>query len=225
MSDYSRRRTPGTSQGSAGNPHSDMQFDQGMGNSAAVDLMKVQGNLGRAFNRIVGVSENNTDAVGLAFSRDDLKKYIEHQLKFADGEWFRGMKISGATDEIMALLDADRDGYVDWFEFQTMVAELKMTLLDDIGPNAGTEEIQAEANHLFSEISGGSGSIGFDQLEWETHEKLPEETENRNLVAQLIALLIIDIVDVDEANKAVRDRTVNEDEWKGAVNSFTGSGA
>ena len=211
MSDYSRRRTPGTSQGSAGNPHSDMQFAQGMGTSAAVDLMKVQG--------------NNTDAVGRAFSRDDLKNYIEHQLKFADGEWFRGMKISGATDEIMALLDADRDGYVDWFEFQTMVAELKMTLLDDIGPNAGTEEIQAEANHLFSEISGGSGSIGFDQLEWETHEKLPEETENRNLVAQLIALLIIDIVDVDEANKAVRDRTVNEDEWKGAVNSFTGSGA
>ena len=131
------------------------------------------------------------------------------------------MKITGATDEIMALLDSDRDGYVDWFEFQTMVSELKMTLLDGIGDGAGTEEIQAEANHLFAEISGGNDSIGFDQLEWETHEKLPEETENRNLVAQLIALLIIDIVDVDEANKAVRDRSVNEDEWKGAVNSFT----
>jgi hypothetical protein len=202
-----------------------MQFDQDMGNSAALDLMKVQGNLGRVFNRIVGVSENNTDAAGLVFSRDDLKKYIEYQLKFADGEWFSGMKVSGATDEIMALLDADRDGYVDWFEFQTMIGELKRTLLDDIGPNARTEEIQAEANHLFSEISGGSGSIGFDQLEWETHERLPEETENRHLVAQLIALLIIDIVDVDEANKAVRDRSVSEDEWKGAVNSFAGSGA
>lgn len=202
-----------------------MEFDQDMGNSAALDLMKVQGNLGRAFNRIVGVSENNTDAAGLVFSRDDLKKYIEYQLKFADGEWFSGMKVSGATDEIMALLDADRDGYVDWFEFQAMIGELKRTLLDDIGPNARTEEIQAEANHLFSEISGGSGSIGFDQLEWETHERLPEETENRDLVAQLVALLIIDIVDVDEANKAVRDRSVSEDEWKGAVNSFAGSGA
>ena len=200
-----------------------MQFDQEMGNSAAADLMKVQGNLGRAFNRIAGVSEDNTSALGLAFSRDDLKNYIEHQLKFADGEWFRGMKVSGATDEIMSLLDADRDGFVDWFEFQTMVSELKTTLLGDIGPGAGTEEIQAEANHLFSEISAGSGPIGFEQLQWETQEKLPEGTENRDLIAQLVALLVIDIVDVDEANKEVRDRTVSEGEWKGAVNSFTGS--
>ena len=223
MSDYSRRRPSETTHGSGGTTENEIQFDQEMGNSAAADLMKVQGNLGRAFNRIAGVSEDNTSATGLAFSRDDLKNYIEHQLKFADGEWFRGMKVSGATDEIMTLLDSDRDGLVDWFEFQTMVSELKTTLLGDIGPGAGTAEIQAEANHLFAEISGGNGPIGFDQLQWETLEKLPEGTENRDLIAQLIALLVIDIVDVDEANKEVRDRSVSEDEWKGAVNSFTGS--
>lgn len=201
-----------------------MQFDQEMGNTAAADLLKVQGSLGRAFNRIVGVSENNTDAVGLAFSRDDLKVYIKDQLKFADGEWFRGTKIDGATDEIMSRLDGDRDGMVDWFEFQAMVAELKMTLLDGIGPNSGNAEIQEEATNLFAELSGGSGSVGFEQMEWQTAQNLPPETEHRDLIAQLVALLIIDIVDVDEANKDVRDRTVSEGEWMGAVQGITGGG-
>lgn len=222
MSDYSRRQNNQSSQGSTDSGLSDMQFDQEMGNTAAQDLLKVQGNLGRAFNRIVGVSESNTNAVGLAFSRDDLKAYIQDQLKFAEGEWFSGTKVSGATDEIMSRLDADRDGRVDWFEFQAMVTQLKMTLLDGIGPGAGNAEIQAEANKVFAEISGGSGAVGFEQLEWQTAQNLPEETENRDLIAQLIALLIIDIVDVDEANKAVRDRTVSEDEWVGAVSGMVG---
>ena len=223
MSDYSRRKPPGSFQGPGGSPHSEMQYDQDMGNSAAVDLLKVQGSLGRAFNRIAGVSESNTDAVGLAFSRDDLKTYIKDQLKFADGEWFRGTKIDGATDEIMSRLDGDRDGLVDWFEFQAMVAELKMSLLDGIGPDSGNAEVQKEATDLFAELSGGTGSVGFEQMEWQTAQNLPPETEHRDLIAQLVALLIIDIVDVDEANKEVRDRTVSEGEWKGAVNSFTGS--
>ena len=224
MSDYSRRQNNQSSQGSTDSGLSDMQFDQEMGNTAAADLLKVQGSLGRAFNRIVGVSENNTDAVGLAFSRDDLKVYIKDQLKFADGEWFRGTKIDGATDEIMSRLDGDRDGMVDWFEFQAMVAELKMSFLDGIGPNSGNAEIQEEATNLFAELSGGSGSVGFEQMEWQTAQNLPPETEHRDLIAQLVALLIIDIVDVDEANKDVRDRSVSEGEWMGAVQGITGGG-
>ena len=31
----------------------------------------------------------------------------------------------------------------------------------------------------------------------------------------------IDLVDIDEANKEVRDRTISHDEWMGAVNDFS----
>lgn len=192
-----------------------------MSNEERQQLLKVSGNLGRAFNRIAGVSESNTDPTGLAFTRDDLKRYLEDQLKFAEGEWFRGAKISGVADKVMETLDADTDGDVDWVEFQEMVEELKTHLVGELGPGAGTTEIQAKANELFSQMGGGEESIGFDRLQSETGKQLPEDTEHKDLVAQLAALLVIDIVDIDEANKEVRDRSISHAEWMGAVQDFS----
>ena len=192
-----------------------------MSNEERQRMLQVSGNLGRAFNRIAGVSESNTDPSGLAFTNADLKRYLEDQLKFAEGEWFRGAKISGVADKVMETLDADADGKVDWVEFQTMVEELKTYMVGELGPGAGTTEVQAKANELFAEVSGGTDSVGFDRLQSETAKQLPEDTDHKDLVAQLAALLVIDVVDVDEAEKEVRDRTISHDEWMGAVNDFS----
>jgi len=222
MSDYSRRNNEQTSSGgtNSSTAANDL-FDQAMGNEEQQKLMKVSGNLGRAFNRIAGVSEGNTDPSGLAFSRDDLKRYLEDSLKLAEGEWFRSAKISGVADEIMETLDAGKDGTVDWAEFQTMVDELTTHMVGELGPGAGSAEIQAKASELFAGISGGQDSVGFEKLESETKSELPEDMEHKDLVAQLAALLVIDVVDIDEASKDVRDRSISRAEWMGAVTSFT----
>ena len=90
-----------------------------------------------------------------------------------------------------------------------------------MGPGAGTSEIQAKANELFAEVSGGGDSVGFERLQSQTESKLPEDAEHKGLISQLAALLVIDLVDIDEANKEVRDRTVSHEEWMGAVNEFS----
>jgi hypothetical protein len=197
------------------------EFDQELGNADRQELLKVTGSLGRAFNRIAGVSESNTDPTGLAFKESDLKTYLEEQLKFAQGEFFRSAKIGGVADKIMETLDADRDGRVDWIEFQTMVEEMKTYMIGELGPGAGSSEIQTKANELFAEVSGGEESVSFDRLQAATEEQLPEDTDHKSLVSQLAALMVIDIVDIDEAEKEVRDRTVSHSEWMGAVSDFT----
>jgi len=196
-------------------------FEQPQGNSAAQDAVKVHGALGRAFNRIAGVSEGNTDATDLAFSRDHLKAYLKDQLSFAKGEMFRGTKISGVADKIMESLDADKDGMVTWMEFQVMVDEMRQHLIGDVGSGASSAEIQEKAQGLFNEISAGDKAIGFDTLKAETLEKLPSDQDHKSLVAQLAALMVLDIVDLDEQDTAVRDRSIGESEWMSAVNDFT----
>ena len=101
-----------------------------MGNAAMCEELKVEGALGRAFNRIAGVSESNKDPTGLAFNNADLKNYLDAGLKFADGEWFRSQKLSGVADKIMEALDADKNGEVSWVEFQAMVDNLRGQLID-----------------------------------------------------------------------------------------------
>lgn len=227
MSDYDRRNTSQTTETSSSSGTSD---SMGLEDAATLEevsneerqrLLKVSGNLGRAFNRIAGVSESNTDPAGVGFGSEDLKRYLEHELKFAEGEWFRSAKIGGVADKVMETLDANKDGNVDWVEFQTMVEELKSHMIGELGPGAGTSEIQAKANELFAEVSGGGDSVGFERLQSQTESKLPEDAEHKGLISQLAALLVIDLVDIDEANKEVRDRTVSHEEWMGAVNEFS----
>ena len=107
MSDYARRS--GSEQTGGGQPTgvSQPEFSQDMGNSAAQDMMKVEGALGRVFNRISGAAESNTDAASLAFSEEQLKTYLNDQLGLAQGEWFRSAKVSGAAEKIMETLVAD----------------------------------------------------------------------------------------------------------------------
>ena len=94
-------------------------------------------------------------------------------------------------------------------------------MIGELGPGAGTSEIQAKANELFAEVSGGGESVGFDRLQDQTESKLPEAADHTGRISQLAARLVIDLVDIDEANKEVRDRTISHDEWMGAVNDFS----
>ena len=222
MSDYSRRNTrEGGGSLSNDSSASSAEFVQPEGNAAAQDMVKVDGVLGRMFNRIAGVSEGNTDPGKLAFTRDDLKGYLKDQLAFADGQFFRSAKISGVADKIMETLDADKDGAVTWVEFQVMVDEMRQHLVGEVGSNASTAEINEKAQSLYNEISGGTGSVGYETIESQTLSKLPEDQDHKALVAELAALMVLDIVDIDERDKAVSERTISQPEWMGAVNDFT----
>lgn len=224
MSDYSTRNSSTSTSEDTAAQHSEPEVLQDMGNGAALEMMKVQGALGRAFNRIAGVSESNTSAEGLAFTNSDLTRYLEDHLKFAEGEWFRGTKIAGVADKIMEQLDADKDGDVTWIEFQTMVDEMRGHLIGEVGANASQADLQAKASELFTEMSGGAGPMGFETIEAQSADKLPADQEHKSLVAQLAALMVIDIVDLDEAEKEVRDRHIDQSEWMSAVNDFTSGG-
>jgi len=192
-----------------------------MGNSAAQDMMKVEGALGRVFNRIAGVAESNTEAATLAFSEEQLKAYLNDQLGFAKGEWFRSAKVGGVAEKIMETLDADKDGKVTWVEFQAMIDDLRQHFVGDLSPSAGAAEMEAKASEIFAQLSGGDGTLGYGTIKDETIKNLPEDQEHANLIGQLAALMVLDIVDLDERDKAVRDRTVSQSEWLGAVNDFS----
>jgi len=221
MSDYARRNGPNQNSGSQPAGVSEPEFSQEMGNSAAQDMMKVEGALGRVFNRIAGVSESNTEAANVSFNEEKLKHYLEEQIGLAQGEWFRTAKIGGVATKIMETLDADKNGEVTWAEFQTMVDEMRQHLVGDLSPSAGAAEMQAKATEIFTELSGGEGNVDYETIKGATIEKLPEDQEHIDLIAQLAALMVLDIVDLDEREKAVRQRTVSKSEWLGAVNDFS----
>jgi hypothetical protein len=194
-----------------------------MGNAAAQDQMRVSGALGRVFNRIAGIAESNTSPEGLFVTRADLKRYLEDQLTFAEGEWFRGTKIDGVADKIMTFLDSDNSGEVSWAEFQLMIDEMRGHLIGNISAGASSSEIRAQAIEVYSNITGGSGadSVGFSEVKAGVDEKLSESTEHKDLVAQLGALMVLDIVDIDESSTQVRDRSISEHEWMSAAEDFS----
>ena len=216
MSDYLRRQCQETSSTTSGTGESSPeQIDQEMGNAAMCEELKVEGALGRAFNRIAGVSESNKDPTGLAFNNADLKNYL-------GGAQVRGrrvvrVKLSGVADKIMEALDADKNGEVSWVEFQAMVDNLRGQLIDGLGANASTADVQNRANELYGEFANGGDSVDFKSLESGAKAQLPEDMDHKGLVAQLAALMVIDIVDLDESEKAVRDRTITSGEWMTAV--------
>ena len=76
--------------------------------------------------------------------------------------------------------------------------------------------MQNRANELYGEFANGGESVDFKTL-GRGQAQLPEDMDHKGLVAQLAALMVIDIVDLDESEKAVRDRTITSGEWMTAV--------
>ena len=76
------------------------------------------------------------------------------------------------------------------------------------------------ANDLFHEMNNGE-EVDYDTMNDAAREKLPEGTKHAKLVAQLSALLVLDLVDLDEGHKPVRERTISETEWMNSVQEFS----
>ncbi|MGB0638460.1 MAG: hypothetical protein ACPGTU_03945 [Myxococcota bacterium] len=223
MSDYSRRNNNGSTSSSGESSTSSAeaaQVDQPIGNAATLDEMKIEGAFGRVFNRIAGESESNSEAQNTSFNVEDVKRYLDVQLKLADGEMFRGTKVKGAAEAIVEELDANKDGEVTWAEFQAMRETMRANLVGELGANAGSTEIEAMANDLFHEMNNGE-EVDYDTMNEAAREKLPDGTKHAKLVAQLSALLVLDLVDLDEGHKPVRERSISEAEWMSSVQEFS----
>jgi len=190
--------------------------EQEMGNAAAQEQMKVEGAIGRVFNRIIGESETKTDTFDRSFTKTEVKDYLENQLKLAEGEWFRGSKLNGVTEHIIDLLDTNQDGEVTWTEFQLMRDTMRANLVGDLGEGASTEDVQAKADEIFQSVNDGE-AVEYTSMKNAASEQLPEDADHKDLISQLAALLILDIVDLDERDKDVRDRGISRNEWATSV--------
>ncbi len=184
---------------------------------------QVRGPLGRTFNRVLGVKDTRTDTASMAFSRGQLKAYLDAQLQLADGEWFRGKKLDGVADALMAQMDKDKDGQVAWSEFQSFRQDILKVLAPDAKDGASPEEVAQGASQTFGGIDeDGSGSLEMGELQSANRESMPEGTDHPDLVAQLGARMAIDAVDTDERSEKVSDRRLSRQEWIAAARALAG---
>lgn len=182
----------------------------------------VSGPLGRTFNRILRQDDNATDTSSMAFDRNQLRTYLDQNLQFADGEWFRSKKLDGVADALMEQLDKAGDGTVSWDEFQSFRKEVLATL----GAEAGASEadVAAAAGSRFDQMDqNGNGDLHMDEIQSTTASELPRDTDHKDLVAQLGARISLDAVDRDERQKNVSDRRLSRTEWIQAAKELAGS--
>jgi len=181
------------------------------------------GPVARLFQRISNTEDPALDDVSI--DRDQLRDYLEDDLQFAQGEWFRGRKLDGAVESLMEQLDLNGDGRVSWAEFQAITDQLATVLVPgSVAKLTGAETIQA-ATEYYDSIPGTSdGSISFDELKQVAQDSLPEFTDHRGLVAQLIARLAIDTIDSNQQGLDVEDRTISREEWVQAVTEIVNGG-
>lgn len=179
--------------------------------------------MGRTFNRILRVRENRTDTQDMAFSRDQLKEFLDNGLQLAEGEWFRGAKLDGVTDALMERLDRDATGTVTWDEFQ----EFERSVVDVIAPalaeNPTAEQVELAASGTFEQAdTSGDGQLTLEELQGATKQGLPEGTEHADLVAQLGARMAMDAADQDQREQSVARRRLSRTEWAKAARQLTG---
>ncbi len=197
---------------------------EAVGNAAVADQMKVDGPMGRVWNRILGQAEGRTDTATMSFDAAALKKYLDKTLAFAEGEWFRGKKLSGASEALMEQLDTGKDGQVSWAEFQAFKAETLAGIAPGATAGSSEEEVRSAAGSRFDQLDTGrgDGQLNMGELQTGTKAALPKDTAHSDLVAQLGARLALDAVDTDQRGSAVADRTLSRDEWAAAAAAMAG---
>jgi hypothetical protein len=120
----------------------------------------------------------------------------------------------------MEELDRNKDGLVDWAEFQSSVLRLRSVLgIED--DNATMEEVALSSGSAFEQVSS-SENIGLSGLQSQIAQALPEETKHLDLIAQFAARLAIDLADSDQRDLPVADRSINRDEWVNAAQDLAG---
>ena len=184
---------------------------------------KPTGPMGRTFNRILKVREARTDTQDMAFTRAQLKEFLDNGLQLAEGEWFRGAKLDGVTDALMEQLDVAQDGLVDWEEFQEFERSVVDVIAPALGENPTAEQVEMAASGTFARAdTSGDGQVTLDELQHTTQESLPAGTEHADLVAQLGARMAIDGIDEDQRDTKVARRTLSRNEWVQAAKQLTG---
>ena len=85
-------------------------------------------------------------------------------------------------------------------------------LAPDVSASAGTADVEAAANETFASLESDN-AVDFDTLQGHVYQQLDPEMDNKDLVAQLGALLVMDAVDLDQRDAEVRERTLDQAEW------------
>lgn len=208
-----RARTPGTrAQGSSG-----QQQAAATGSNAAMQGA-LNGPAGRVFSRILEAGGIDV-SIGETFGQQALREYIDETLQFAEGEMFRGTKVSGGAEGLFQELDKNRDGAVDWSEFSAMTA----TLVDTLVPEGQSGQISEReiinlAEQQFDAVPGSEdGSLSHQELQRYTEAHLPDDISHRALVAQLSSRLALDAIDTSSGGRPIGQRTISRQEWVDAA--------
>ena len=179
----------------------------------------VVGPIGRIFNRILGLAENARGTAGMVCTKEQIHRYLDEELAFAEREMFRSQKLSGVADKLVEQLDTDRDGLVSWPEFQVFQAQI----LEMLAPGAtGSSDVEAIAGARFASIdSEGDGVLDYGNLYDQAKADLPEGTKHSSLIAQLGARIALDAVDTNERDKGVKKRGLGLEEWTDAARQLS----
>ncbi len=199
-----------------------MSYADGQAAVSPEPTAKVDGPIGRVFNRILGKSDSADGTATMTFDKKQLRNYLDKTINFADDEWFRGTKLDGVTDKLMETLDKDGDGRVTWGEFQAFKTQVLSQLAPGVDKNSTPEQVAASSNKRFDQFDTNrkDGSLNFEELQAGSKAELPKETEHADLIAQLGARIALDAVDTDQRDKAVKDRTLSRAEWTNAASQL-----
>lgn len=179
---------------------------------------KVSGPIGRVWNHVIGQPEGATDTDGAVADRAMIRAYLDNRLKFADGEWFRGKKLDGVTDKLISTLDTNKDGKIQWPEFKAYEDEIFKQLAPGANAAGSAGSVKKAANAGFDAADkAGDGALSMDDISKSAQSKLPEGTDNADLIGQLAGRVTIDAVDRDEGKKPIADRSISKGEWSGAA--------
>ena len=193
-----------------------MVMQQTAGNQAAADqTAQIQGPMGRVFNRILELPASSQEGLNTGFNVNQLRQYLEHTLDLAKGEWFRGAKLSGVSEEMMKTLDTDRNGLVSWSEFTLFQQQALETIAPHLDENSS---VGAAAETRFGEVDTNSDQkVSYAEARNGILRDLPKETEHKDLISQLGALIALDAIDQDQQDQRTRDRELSQGEWLAAA--------
>ncbi len=183
---------------------------------------KVSGPIGRVWNHVLGKPEGATDTDGAVADRAMIRAYLDTRLKFAEGEWFRGKKLDGVTDKLIATLDTNKDGKIQWPEFKLYEAQIFAQLAPGANAAGSAGSVKNASTKGFAAAdTAGDGSLSLEDLSTSAQSKLPEGTENADLIGQLAGRVTIDAVDRDENQKPISERSISKGEWTGAAEEIS----
>lgn len=195
---------------------------QQLGFVQAGDAERVQGPIGRAWNHVHGRPDGDAGTGGLAADRAMIRAYLDKRLGLAEGEFFRGAKLDGVADKLMAILDKDKDGKVTWPEFKAYEDQVFEQLAPSAKPGDSPDKVRAAADAQFTGSDrDASGTLDLDEVSGAAERRLPKGTDHAGLIGQLAGRVVIDAADRDEGGKPVSQRKLSREEYSSAAEEIS----